>query len=298
MAKNSMAKKKTRGDAVFENTYRERFGERWSELRAALLQPPGYVALEDGLRKPYYLDRASALSVSALTVRPGDRVLDLCAAPGGKSLALLSGLLKDLTTERQPTALQSRPGGDNREARETRGEVPDRPGIELIANERSRTRRARLQRTLHEHLPAGWAEAVQVTGHDARRWGLHEQNAYHHVIADVPCSAERHMLASPTELGRWSPARPKRLAIDSYAILSAAIAAARPGGTVLYLTCALLDEENDAVVAKALKRHGDEIAIGTPALELGVSTEFGLQVLPDHGHGHGPLYIALLTKRS
>ena len=273
-----MAKKNRRGETVFERAYHERFGARWTELREALVGPPGYVALEGGLRKPYYLDRASALSVSVLTVQPGDRVLDLCAAPGGKSLALLSRHLKAMQALGEP--------------------LPARPGIELIANERSRTRRARLQRTLREHLPSGWSESVQVTGHDARRWGLHEQDAYDHVIADVPCSAERHMLASPAELERWSPARPKRLSIDSYAILSAAIAAARPGGTVLYLTCALLSEENDEVVAKAVKRHGKRIAIEVPALELGVTTEFGRHVLPDRDGGHGPLYIAKLVKQS
>ncbi len=262
--------KSNRGGEAFEQLYHERFGVRWAELRAALLRSPGYCALEDGLTKTYYLDGASARSVTAVPLQAGDRVLDLCAAPGGKTLAVLSTAHTRATADR----------------------------LELTANERSRTRRARLQRTLQEHLPAERAAAVRVTGHDARRWGLYEQEAYDHVIADVPCSAERHMLSAPAELARWSPARPKRLAIDGYAILSAAITAARAGGTVLYLTCALLEDENDAVIAKALQRFGRRVRVAPPAIGIGTPTQHGIQVLPDVDNDQGPLYIARLVKRS
>ncbi len=258
------------GAQGFEEHYRERYGERWPRLHAALLRPPGYVALRHGLVKPYYLDGASALSVTALPIAAGDQVLDLCAAPGGKTLALISAACRNGTTQ----------------------------ALRITANERSRARRARLQRTLDEHLPSPSPVSVQVTGHDARRWGLYEQNAYEHAIADVPCSAERHLLTTPAELNRWSPARTKRLAIDAYAILAAALTAVRPQGTVLYLTCALLDDENDAVVEKALRRFEGRVRAEPPQLRIGTGTRYGLQVLPDQDDGCGPLYLARLRKSS
>ncbi len=258
------------GAQGFEEHYRERYGERWSRLQAALLRPPGYVALQHGLVKPYYLDGASALSVTTLPVAAGDRVLDLCAAPGGKTLALISAACSSGTAQ----------------------------ALSITANERSRARRARLQRTLQEHLPDPSPVTVRVTGHDARRWGLYEQNAYDHVIADVPCSAERHLLATPPELTRWSPARAKRLAIDAYAILAAALTAVRPQGTVLYLTCALLDDENDAVVEKALKRFDGRVCAEPPQIGIGTGRRHGVQILPDQDDGRGPLYLARLRKSS
>lgn len=261
------------GAEVFERYYEELFAGRWAELRPALHSEPVYATLTNCLTKPYYLDPASAVVAVSLGVTPGDDVLDMCAAPGGKSLVLACRL-----------------DGTGR----------------LVANERSATRRARLHRVLDGHLTDKARAAVVVTGHDASRWGLYEPESYDRVLADVPCSSERHVIQSAGDLARWSPSRTKRLAQAAYAIGCAAVDATRPGGLVAYSTCALSPLENDAVAERLLTRsHGRLRSVPPPSLGTSLTaptplewepTEFGHIVLPDRNKGAGPMYFALLQK--
>ncbi len=276
MAKSTAADGGDQPTNSFNEYYRELFPDRWPALREALLQEGVYEELRDGLLQPYYLDPASAAAARLLPV-PGDgartengaaqshgTVLDACAAPGGKSLVL---------------ALRM---GTN---------------ARLIANERSARRRARLHRVLDEHLPADVRDRVTVTAHDATRWGLHEQDAYDAILLDVPCSSERHVIQSEASLAEWSPKRSRRLAIQAFAMLAAMIDAARPGGHILYATCALTPQENDQVIEKAFRRRGDRLELVPASLPGGEATKFGAQVLPDRAGGAGPLYASLLRKR-
>ncbi|MBR5927550.1 MAG: hypothetical protein IKZ79_03770 [Spirochaetia bacterium] len=72
----------------FDTYYRNIWQERWDALKSAFAGEPGYCTLEDGLLKPDFLDKASTDPAQALDVHSGDTVLDLCAAPGGKTLIL------------------------------------------------------------------------------------------------------------------------------------------------------------------------------------------------------------------
>lgn len=270
------------GPAAFDRFYESLYGERWPGLRAALRAAAPRVALTAGLTAPYYLDPASVLAALALEVQPGHRALDLCAAPGGKTLVLARGR-------------------------------PQR----LVANERSSARRARLHRVLNDHLPPDLRAAVTVTGHDAARWGLYEPAAYDRVLADVPCSSERHVLSAPAELERWSASRSSRLAAGAYAMLCAAVDSLVPGGRVVYSTCALSPAENDQVVGKLLS--GRRRVVSVDAAEVlervletsapaelreslgsrrpGSRTEHGLLITPDVDGGIGPIYVAIMTKK-
>ena len=271
---------------AFDSYYQELYPERWPALREALLGAGSYEALEEGLLQPYYLDPASAAVARLLpletaaeerpnaaqeaaheTGRRQVRLLDACAAPGGKSLVLLQRL---------------QASGD--------------PEVQLVANERSAGRRARLHRVLQAHVPPELLPRVTVTGHDATRWGLYEQDAYDGILLDVPCSSERHVLQSPRHVREWSPKRSDRLAKQAVAMLAAMIDTLRPGGTLVYSTCALTPTENDAVVARALERRGDRVQLLSAELPLGELTEHGVQVLPDTAQGAGPMYAALLRK--
>ena len=297
----------------FDDTYGELLGPRWPALRAALQAPGPYSvclnplhpdpraaleaadgAAEGSLRVPgglsgvlasdepfppapppspdgpspwYAMDAASVLAVRALGVEPTSRVLDMCAAPGGKAWNIAASL----------------------------GE-----GGELVANDRSAARRARLHRVLDGMLPPAHRARVRVTGHDASRWALHEPAAYDRVLLDAPCSSEEHVLASPRALAQWSPARSRQLARRQYALLAAAIDATRPGGRILYATCALAPEENDGVVGRTLaSRRGASVELARPArspAELGEPTRHGWAVLPDRT-GFGPIYFALFQRR-
>lgn len=257
-----MGKRDRNGAEAFSGYYRNLFGDRWDTLRDALHHEAPRVAWGD---PPYYLDPASVAAARLLPL--GQRNLDLCAAPGGKALILARRMA---------------------------------PEAQLTTNERSRARRARLLRVLEEHLPHATRERITVTGHDAARWGIYEPDSYDAVLVDVPCSSERHVLAAPAELERWSPSRVSRLAVQQFAILAAAIDSTRPGGAVLYSTCALTPEENDGIVARALKRRADRIALDViqpRELDCGEPTEYGIHILPDRCDGAGPMYIARLRRR-
>ena len=262
-------RKDSHGPEAFERYYEELFADRWTSLRSALLSEHRYATIDDCLTQPYYLDAASLAVARALAVSPGQAVLDLCAAPGGKTLVLACAL-----------------GGDGK----------------LVANERSATRRGRLRRVLEDHLPPELRGVLTVTSHDAARWGIYEPNAYDRVLADVPCSSERHVMQSAGDLARWSASRPRRLAQAAYAIGCAAVDSVRTGGMVAYSTCALSPLENDGVVGRLIKRGSGVLSIARDAPSTDSSplvwepTEFGAVILPDRNNGAGPMYFALLQK--
>ena len=280
-----------KGADGFDQFYSDLYESRWPALREALLGGGNAISLSVGSRPPYYLDPASLVPALALDVHPEQRVADLCAAPGGKTLVLAAQL-----------------AGAGR----------------LDANDRSSARRNRLHRVLAEHLPESVRRPVEVSGHDASRWGLYHAGAYDRVLADVPCSSEQHVLQSPPALEKWSSSRTRRLAQSAYAIACAAADSLRPGGLMVYSTCALSPAENDGVINRLLDRGAGVLAVersnavdavrqilhaAHPAetdasiqvsadQELtiaGEQTEFGEHILPDTSGG-GPIYYAVIRR--
>jgi len=287
MAKQKM---KTKGPEAFEAHYQQAFGARWQALKAALLvdnpkhillspfgERPNHLTSDDGIHflnnifphseleldnfQAYYMDGASALPLEALELSSGDELLDLCAAPGGKSLYALFAC-----------------GGD----------------LSLTCNELSRNRRERLKRNLELYIPKKFHENIKVTGYDGSTWCLHEQEAYEKILLDAPCSSERHVLTSKTHLDQWSLKRVKRLAARQWALLASAYIVLKPGGLLVYSTCALLDEENDLIVEKLISKKGARVS--ELAFPWGEPTKYGWRVLPDTDQGLGPFYLALIQK--
>jgi 5-methylcytosine rRNA methyltransferase NSUN4 len=212
--------------------------------------------------KSYYLDEASVWAAQALQVKPYELVLDMCAAPGGKSLVLASAL--------QGTGT-------------------------LQCNELSATRRGRLKRVLAEHLPLDWQQSICVSSHDASKWGLYQKDHWDAILLDAPCSSEQHVLKSASHLAQWSSKRSKRLAIQQFAMLAAALDAVKPGGRIVYSTCALSRQENDGVIEKLLKKREGMFTLPPPH-GVGESTEYGRMILPDVYAGKGPIYYCVLVK--
>jgi len=247
----------------FDTYYTSLYLDRWETLKRALLVPATPIAYSEGLEKTYFLDEASIIAANLLPVSKGDHILDMCAAPGGKSLVLANKL--------QDTG-------------------------SLTCNDRSSQRRLRLRKVLDEHLPENWRTTVSITSHDASKWGLYEQSAYDAILLDAPCSSERHVLQDPKALAIWGPARTKHLAVQQFAMLAAALEAVKPGGHVLYSTCSISSLENEAVVERlAKKRSGryEEVPV-----EAAFSEELshGRIILPDTAQGKGPLYFCLIRR--
>src|SRR5690606_1012366 len=225
---------------------------------------PGSLGVDaQGLSSGYVMDAASVVAARALAVSEGEVVLDLCAAPGGKALVLLEALKQ--------------------------------AGM-LTLNDRSQKRAARLRAVLAQYVPPSVLQRVRIRTRDARKWGLYEAEAYDAILLDAPCSSERHVLGDAAELGKWSPSRIRRLQADQHAMLAAAARALRPGGRLVYATCALTPDENDGVVERLLQRGRHPLEPEAVSAAFGERTRFGWQIQPDR-HVYGPLYFARLVKR-
>ncbi len=256
-----MGKKKSKIN--FDAFYGDFFPGRWKELKNALLKEPIKTSYKNGLLKPYFLDEASILTAVTLDVKEGDRVLDLCAAPGGKTLILA-------------------------------GQIGEKGG--LVSNDRSAVRRNRLKKVIQEHIPENAAEKITITGHDATRWCIYEKNAYDKILLDAPCSSERHVLNSPEHLKKWSPARTRHLAIQAYSMLVSALDVVKIGGIILYSTCALSPVENDGVIEKLIKKRKGRFIIVPVDIPYGEATPYGWQILPDTAEGRGPMFMAKIKR--
>lgn len=259
---------------AFECYYRNLYGERWEDdslrpgdrpagLRQSLVEEAAPAAFAEGLREPYFLDAASVLAARSLRVPAGGTVLDACAAPGGKSLVIAAAL-------------------------------PE--GTRLLANELSAERRRRLAAVLDRYLPEEKRARVTVSGFDAAAQGgrKSEGGRFAAILLDAPCSSERHVIADPLALGRWTPARPRFLARRQWALLSSAFFLLKPGGSLVYVTCALSEEENDGVAGRLLEKPGARL--DPPDFAEGEAVRFGRIILPDRCGGMGPMYVARFYK--
>ncbi|MBR0495379.1 MAG: RsmB/NOP family class I SAM-dependent RNA methyltransferase [Treponema sp.] len=266
--------KKLSGAEGFEAYYSNLFDGRWQSIKESFSLEPDYAEWKAGGEKPYFLDSASVRAAVSLPLENAMDILDLCAAPGGKTLVLASNM--------------------NSEAN-------------LLSNERSPERKNRLANTVRDCLPPEIQERVTVICKDGAQMCLKNEEKFDAILLDAPCSSERHVLADPKYLSEWSPSRIKTLSMAQWALLSSAWRMLRPEGYLLYSTCALSPDENDNVVAKLLKKF-DNAKLCEPKISLNYKnftqselpeyekTEFGAHVLPDKAGGAGPLYFCLLQK--
>ena len=208
--------------------------------RAALLSSEIYGA--GGL---YVQNASSQLPPHLLAPEPGERILDLCAAPGSKT-GQLAALMKD------------------------EGEI--------VAVEKVRGRYYRL----HANMEAQNATCVRPWNSDGARVWQRETEAFDRVLLDAPCSTEGRFLTDDPETTRyWSRRKIKEMRTKQRRLLFSAVMALKPGGTLVYSTCTFAPEENEAVLAKALKTFGDAVEIVDAGLPtsgpVGAATLPGLE---------------------
>lgn len=287
----------SKGPDGFEQFYGEMYGERWPRLKEALLGAKKHVAVlnpfskfkfpeqpvritginfehdvkdefpppektEEGYLNYYLMDAASLLPVEALDPQPGEKVVDLCAAPGGKSF-LCALKLKN-------------------------------QGL-LVSNDRSAARRARIHRIFDDYFPKTEQKNHTVTAHDATKWSLYQKSIYDKVLLDAPCSSERHVLEDSKELSLWAQGRTKAIAISQFAMLASALDIVKVGGTIVYSTCALSQLENDDIIRKLHQKRPGRFELIRKEFPFGEPTEFGWQVLPDTT-GWGPFYLSIVKR--
>ena len=183
----------------------------------------------------YVQDPAAMAPAAAVTVLPDDRVLDLCAAPGGKALAAGARL--------SPAGI-------------------------LVCNEPSPLRRRILLQNL-ERCGVG----ASVYGLDAARplppaW----EEAFDLVICDAPCSGEGMFRKDEDAVRLWSPELVALSAERQRAILREAAKAVAPGGRLLYATCTWSVEENEAQIAGLLAARPDFSPAPLPAAVVAASS--------------------------
>ncbi|MDR0539535.1 MAG: 16S rRNA methyltransferase [Spirochaetaceae bacterium] len=260
------AHNKPAGNTAFETFYRAIWGGRWDSLKAALKTPPCRIAYTHNLSNPYLLDAASVQAACELALpETAQTVLDMCAAPGGKSLVIAS---------RMPA------------------------NCVLVANELSSERRRRLARVLDGHLPPPLRSRVKVSGFDAAALAgkKSEHNRFDGILLDAPCSSERHVFTSEKHLAAWTPARPVSLARRQWALLSAAFLLLKPGGLLVYATCAINPAENEGVIRRLFEKYGNAVCAEPPVC-AGENSAAGTIILPDTCNGAGPMFIAKARKQ-
>ena len=218
---------------------------------------PGLSPLHEG--GLFYLQEPSTLSaVSVLAPQPGERVLDLCAAPGGKSTQI-AGLMqgRGLLVCNEP--------------------VPSRAQILSRNVERMGVRNA----IVTSAMPAQLAPRFPAF--------------FDRILVDAPCSGEGMFRRQPEARDEWSAGSPRGCADRQLEILEAAAKMLAPGGALVYSTCTFNDTENEGVLARFTAAHPEFAleAFELPGLPSGSRGYVHLYPHEIRGEGH---FVSLLRK--
>jgi 16S rRNA C967 or C1407 C5-methylase (RsmB/RsmF family) len=178
----------------------------------------------------YVQDIASQLPAILLAPEPGERVLDLCAAPGSKT--------------GQIAAIMRNEG-------------------EIAAVEVVRGRFFKLRANLADQGASG----VRTFNRDGTTVWRHRPEYFDRVLVDAPCSTEgRFRVDDPDTYRFWQPRKPKEMARKQSRLLWSAVQCLRPGGTLVYSTCTFAPEENEAVVSRILQRFEGALEAEAPRM--------------------------------
>ena len=223
----------------------------------------------------YYIQEPSAMAPAAYLTRQmadgaGERILDLCAAPGGKSTQIAA-------------AMAGR-------------------GI-LISNEIHPAR----AKILSENIERMGIRNAVVTNEDSGRLTKYFPAFFDGIIVDAPCSGEGMFRKDETAVTEWSPENVRRCAGRQQEILENAAMMLKPGGRLVYSTCTFAPEEDEQAIGRFLEAHPEfaleetpdypGLSHGVPAWGAGVTDgiEKTVRIWPHRTEGEGH-YAALLRK--
>ncbi len=197
--------------------------------RDAMRLPPDLSAtvshsLEYRLGALYMQAKATTLAVCALDPQPGELVLDLAAAPGGKATQIATAM--------------------------------NNTGL-LVANDPRQKRVAALVGNLERSGASNTLVTSALGGPLARSF----HNLFDRVLLDAPCSGDGIVCKDRHMLSFWSPEDAGKKSVQQIGLLRAAFHMLRPGGRLVYSTCSLSTEENEEVLLGLQKRYGDLVEI-------------------------------------
>ncbi len=169
----------------------------------------------------YYIQEPSAMApVSFLGARPGEKILDLCAAPGGKSTQIAA----------------------------------DMQGKGMLVCNEIHPARAKI---LSENIERMGIRNALVLNEAPERLAGRFAGYFDRILVDAPCSGEGMFRKNEAACEEWSPENVRRCAERQDLILECAYHMLRPGGRLCYSTCTFAPAENEGSVARLLGRHGD-----------------------------------------
>ena len=209
----------------------------------------------------YYLQEASAMApVQLLDPQPGEKICDLCAAPGGKSTQIAGRLMGD--------------------------------GF-LLCNELNPKRAKILSRNIER---MGIANAL-VTNEHPQKLAQRLPGWFDRVLIDAPCSGEGMFRKEEAAVTDWSEETVSMCARRQAEILDSGAALVRPGGRLVYSTCTFAPAENEETVAAFLERHPDfePEAVDAPWFTAGSQGSYRMWPHKLLGEGH---FAAVLKRKS
>lgn len=219
----------------------------------------------------YYIQEPSAMAPAAyLDAQLGERILDLCAAPGGKSTQIAAAM---------------------------RGE-----GL-LISNEIHPAR----AKILSENIERMGIRNAMVTNESPQSLAKVFEAYFDRIMVDAPCSGEGMFRKNADACDEWSPENVAICAQRQAEILECAASMLRPGGRMVYSTCTFAPEENEGTISRFLEKHPEFSIVDVPHYETmseGVAAwtdapqpglERTIRLFPHHVDGEGH-YLAVLGK--
>ncbi len=201
---------------------------------------------------------AAQLAVTLLDLRPGQTVLDACAAPGGKSAHIL---------ESQPK-LKS-----------------------LTAIEKDANRAKRLFDNLKRLDLTAIIKVADIINIEA--WWDNEK--YDRILCDAPCTATGVIRRHPDIKYLRTPAAADAICIIQRQLLTTLWQTLKPKGLLVYATCSILKQENVDVIKNFMKDHDDCLLKSIPAT-WGTDTGYGRQILPGQDNMDGFFYACLIKE--
>ena len=225
-----------------ENIAATQIGEHAVRLAAPLPvdRIPGFMAGDVSVQ-----DAGAQLAAQILGVRDGMRVLDACAAPGGKSGHLLELADIDLIALESDATRAARIGENFARLGFSADQAVDDADADADAQ-----------------LPARHARVVIGDAGAPASW--HDGELFDRVLADVPCSASGIVRRHPDI--RWLRRQSdiEALAQEQRRIVEALWALVKPGGELLYVTCSIFPEEGEAQASRFERTHADAVRLDAP----------------------------------